>query len=171
MKQLRQLKRYTIVGILFVLFVGTLSHFLYEWTGRNVIVGLFVPVNESVWEHMKLLFFPMLLYSAGMAFKLKASFPCVVFALCFGILIGTACIPVFFYVYTFILGTNVFVLDLAIFLFGTVIAFLTAYLLTRSCRFSAYTGLLCVLVCILFLCFAVFTYYPPDLAVFIPMDS
>ena len=53
------LKTYTIIGVFFVLAAGSLAHFLYDWTGSNAIAGLFVPVNESVWEHMKLLFFPM----------------------------------------------------------------------------------------------------------------
>lgn len=48
----------TIVGILFVSVLGVLMHFVYEWSGSNRFVGLFAPINESTWEHMKLLFFP-----------------------------------------------------------------------------------------------------------------
>ena len=47
-----------IIGIL-----GTLSHFIYEWTGENLIAGYFFNVNESTWEHLKLLFFPTVTYS------------------------------------------------------------------------------------------------------------
>ena len=60
---MRLLKRYTMIGILFVLVAGTLAHFLYDWTGRNPVAGLFAPVSESIWEHMKLVFFPSVLYS------------------------------------------------------------------------------------------------------------
>ena len=35
---------------------------MYDWSGQMWFVGLFVPVNESTWEHMKLLFVPMLIY-------------------------------------------------------------------------------------------------------------
>ena len=49
----------TIAGILCVSILGTLLHFTYRWSGRNPLIGLIAPVNESVWEHMKLLFFPM----------------------------------------------------------------------------------------------------------------
>ena len=52
----------TIAGILCVSILGTLLHFTYRWSGRNPLIGLIAPVNESVWEHMKLLFFPMLLF-------------------------------------------------------------------------------------------------------------
>lgn len=101
---MKQLKHYTINGILFVLVSGSLTHFFYEWSGHNPIVGLFTPVNESIWEHMKLLFFPMLAYSFFMVFKLKADYPCIRSALCFGILAGTLCIPILFYTYTALLG-------------------------------------------------------------------
>ena len=47
----------TIARILSVSLLGTLLHFTYRWSGRNPLIA---PVNESVWEHMKLLFFPML---------------------------------------------------------------------------------------------------------------
>ena len=68
---MKQLKAYTIVGFFFVLILGTLFHFLYEWTNQCYIVGFFAPVSESVWEHMKLLFFPMLLYVSLPHFSLE----------------------------------------------------------------------------------------------------
>ena len=107
MNQKKQLKCYIWAGIIFVLITGTLSHFLYEWTNKNVIAGLFTPVNESIWEHMKLVFFPMLIYSSLLISKLKNTYPCIISALCFGILAGTVCIPAFFYSYTFITGKSI----------------------------------------------------------------
>ena len=53
-------KKLFIWGFLFMSVIGTLLHFVYEWSGNNSIVRLFAPWNESTWEHMKLLFFPML---------------------------------------------------------------------------------------------------------------
>ncbi len=64
------------LGILFVL--GTLNHFLYAWSGRNALVGAFVPVNESVWEHGKLLLWPISLWwLLGMALirPMRAAWP------------------------------------------------------------------------------------------------
>ncbi len=101
---MKQLRIYTIIGIVFVLITGSLAHFLYDWTNQNFFIGLFTPVNESIWEHMKLLFFPMLLYAVFMNWKLKDSNPCISSALCSGLLSGTVLIPVLFYGYTAILG-------------------------------------------------------------------
>jgi len=163
---MKHLKNYAIIGILFTLITGSLAHFLYDWTGNNHIAGLFTPINESIWEHMKLLFFPMLLYSLIIVLKFHSKYSGIPSAFCFGILTGTFLIPLFFYAYTFILGRNVFILDIGTFVLSIVIAFWLSYKLTLSCRLEAYTSLLCIMVCILFVCFFVFTYYPPDAAIF-----
>lgn len=42
--------------------VASFSHFAYNLSGNNLIVGLFNPVNESLWEHLKFMFFPFLLW-------------------------------------------------------------------------------------------------------------
>ncbi len=169
---MKRLKCYTIIGIIFVILTGTLFHFLYNWTNKNFIVGLFTPINESVWEHMKLLFFPMLLYSFIMILNLKADYPCITSSLCFGILIGTLLIPIFFYAYTFILGKNTLFFDILIFMLSSIIAFFTAYKFTLSCKLQPYTFLFCFLVGVLFICFVVFTLYPPHLKIFAdPTDS
>ena len=163
---MKHLKRYTIIGIIFVLITGTLSHFLYDWTRGNHIVRLFTPINESVWEHMKLLFFPMLLYSLTMILKFHRKYSCITSALCFGILTGAFLIPLFYYGYTFILGKNVFILDISTFILSIIIAFWLSYRLTLSCRLESYTPILCIMVFILFICFLVFTYHPPQASIF-----
>ncbi len=168
---MKNLKRYTVLGIFFVLLAGTLAHFLYDLSGNNHIVGLFTPVNESIWEHMKLVFFPMLLYSFFMARRLKGKYPCIISSLCLGILIGITLIPVLFYAYTGLLGKDVFILDIGIFVLSTLTAFLLSYRLALSCRADSCTALLCIMVCILFLCFLLFTYHPPDLEIFADPSS
>ncbi|MCI9369952.1 MAG: hypothetical protein HFH65_06470 [Lachnospiraceae bacterium] len=163
---MKQLKNYTIIGIIFVLITGTLAHFLYKWSGNNYIIGLFTPINESVWEHMKLLFFPMLIYSLIMIFKLKENYPCITCSLCFGILTGTLLIPVLFYTYSYILSKDIFILDIGTFILSVIIAFWLSYKFTQSCILKPYTFLLCILVGIVFICFTVFTIYPPDIMIF-----
>ncbi len=168
---MKQLKKYIIIGIIFVLIAGTLAYFLYEWTRNNFVIGLFTPVNESVWEHMKLLFFPMLIYTIVAVFNLKKDEPCVISAFCFGILLGTILIPFFFYTYISILGRNIFALDVGTFVLSTIIAFYSVYKLTLSCKLKAYTFLLCGLVAVLFICFLVFSYHPPELPIFANLEK
>jgi ethanolamine utilization microcompartment shell protein EutS len=53
---------YEIVGAVFIVFLGSALHFTYELSGKLVFVGAFSAVNESVWEHLKLAFWPSLIW-------------------------------------------------------------------------------------------------------------
>lgn len=163
---MKHLKHYAIIGIIFVLIAGTLAHFLFYWTGNNPIVGVFTPINESIWEHMKLLFFPMLLYSFIMILKFHQKYLCITPSFCFGILVGTFFIPLLYYSYTFFLRKNIFILDISTFILSVFIAFWISYSYTLSCKLASYTPLLCIMVCILFVCFLIFTFHPPDAMIF-----
>lgn len=164
---MNKLKLYTIKGIIFVLITGTISHFVYEWSGNNFILGFFFPVNESTWEHMKLCFFPMLLYSLYMDKKIKQIYPCVTSALLFGTLLSTFLIPVIFYTYSGILGKNFLALDIAAFAISVLLSFGVIYCLTLSCKLEPYTKTLKFLILITTVSFFVFTYYPLDIGIFI----
>ena len=59
----RELRRWEIVGFIATGLFGTLLHFMYEWTGGNRVIAVFSAVNESTWEHMKLLAVPWVLFS------------------------------------------------------------------------------------------------------------
>ena len=164
---MNKLKGYTIAGIIFVVITGTISHFIYEWSGNNFILGFLFPINESTWEHMKLCFFPMLLYSYFMNIRLKHDYPCVTSSLFFGILLATFLIPVIFYSYTGIIGRNFLPLDISTFILSLLLAFIAVYRLSLSCRIKLYTFCLGLCVLITALCFFIFTYHPPDIGIFI----
>lgn len=59
----KSLKFWQIGGFVFTAIAGVLLHFLYDWTNQSIIVASFSAVNESIWEHMKLLFFPMFVFA------------------------------------------------------------------------------------------------------------
>ena len=67
----KQIFLFCLVGAIFVGIFGALSHFFYEWSGENKIVGIFFPVNESTWEHLKLAIFPTIVYFAAGVFFVK----------------------------------------------------------------------------------------------------
>lgn len=113
-KYMRKNKIVYVIGYIVVTILGTLLHFVYEWSNRNRIVGLFSAVNESTWEHMKLAFFPMLLFSlvfmSMYANEMKPgkslSLSSVAANLAESTLLATWFIPVMFYTYSGILGEN-----------------------------------------------------------------
>ena len=160
---MKRLKYYTLGGILFVLVFGTLSHFVYEWSGDNRSLGLFFPVNESTWEHMKLCFFPMLAYGIFMRQRLQPEYPCISSALPVGILAGTLLIPILFYTYSGVIGQNFLPADIAVFFISVLLAFLIVYKLTISCSCSTVSTVLWATVFLFTLCFFIFTYMPPDI--------
>jgi len=41
--------------------LGSLLHFLFDWTKHNKFVAFFSAVNESYWEHIKIAIWPVLL--------------------------------------------------------------------------------------------------------------
>ena len=54
----KRLFYWELAGALFTAAMGTLLHFVYDWSGGWGAAAAFSAVNESTWEHMKLLFFP-----------------------------------------------------------------------------------------------------------------
>ena len=49
-------------GTLLVSLLGSLMHFVYKWSNCDPFVGIFCAVNESTWEHAKIMLFPLLLW-------------------------------------------------------------------------------------------------------------
>ena len=151
-------KLYFIGGILFTAILGTLSHFFYDWTGRGALIGLVCPVNESTWEHMKLVFFPMLLWTLLASPGLSGEYPAISGALLLGNILGTLSIPVLFYTYTGILGRDVFPLDIAVFLAAVLISFRFAWKKKDSRGILQYQALIWILTGIFVVLFFVFTF-------------
>jgi len=163
---IKNLYVYFISGFIFVCITGTISHFLYDFFNQNTVIGLFSPVNESVWEHMKLIFFPMLIYSIFLTSKFQTEYPCIKSALLLGTVIGIFLIPILFYTYTAILGYNKLILDISIFIISVFTAFLLAYKLTFSCKALEYSKIIYLSTYIISILFFIFSYFPPNIKLF-----
>lgn len=163
----KKLLWYTIGGIVFVSVLGTLSHFLYEWTGKNIAVGLFTPVSESIWEHIKLLFFPMVLYTLFLDGRLKQDYPCILPGMLSGVLLGSLLIPVLYYTYSGTLGYSSTWIDIAIFYISVLAAFWQGYRRTLHCPGRSQKLMILSVAALLAVLFLLFTYSPPSIALFI----
>ena len=64
---------YQLMGFAVTSFLGTILHFLYDWSGNLSWITPFSAVNESTWEHMKLIFWPMLFFAIFQSFFFKSS--------------------------------------------------------------------------------------------------
>lgn len=155
-----------LVGFAVTAFTGTILHFLYDWSGESVWTAPFSGVNESTWEHMKLLFWPMLLYAViqSFFFKENKNFWCVKLR---GILLGMSLIPIIFYTYNGVIGKSPDWVNITIFFISAAIVYIyEAFRLHRqnhSCKSprSAITVL-----CVIALLFILFTFRTPELGIF-----
>jgi hypothetical protein len=55
------LRRVETIGAFVAIVAGVMLHFAYDWSGGSRVVAAFAPVNESVWEHLKLVVVPVTL--------------------------------------------------------------------------------------------------------------
>ncbi len=86
---------------------AVLLHFLWDWSGGYMPVAVFAAVNESVWEHVKILSWPFLFWSIAEYYILRPDVRRLVTARTAGVLTVGVLTVVFFYVYSGILGYNV----------------------------------------------------------------
>ena len=93
----KRLLRWELIGFAFTGAVGTLLHFVYEWTGGNPLIAAFCAVNESTWEHMKLLFVPFFLFTMVEFIVFAEPLRSFFAAKAASILLGLLAIPVLFY--------------------------------------------------------------------------
>ena len=112
---MEKFKNYQIISIIFTFILGTLLHFTYQLSGENQVVAIFSAINESVWEHLKLLYFPMLLTTIIGYFYIGKSIPNFLCAKTMEIIASMLFTVVFFYTYTGILGKNIAVIDISSF--------------------------------------------------------
>ena len=125
---IQKIRKYQIFSVIFTFILGTLLHFTYQLSNNNIIVGLFSAINESTWEHLKILFFPMLLITIIGSIYFKNMYPNYLCISVNSILIGLLFIIIFFYSYTGIIGTNYPILDIGSFVIAVMISELYTYI-------------------------------------------
>lgn len=163
----KSLKLWQIAGFVFTSVAGTLLHFVYEWTGESIIVAPFSAVNESIWEHMKLLFFPMFMFALieyRVIGKKYENYWCAKFV---GSLSGLTVIPVMYYTYTGVLGITADWFNIVIFFIAAAVAYyVETQLLKREVELCKSQLICFVLLCLIGVAFIVFTFVQPKIPLF-----
>ena len=145
---------------------GTLLHFLYDWLGEAKWIAPISGINESTWEHMKLLFWPMLIFAVAQSFffKDREDFWCVKLR---GILLGLFLIPIIFYTYNGAIGKSPDWLNIAIFFISAAVAYLYEAKLFNENNLTCRSPRLSVAaLCLISLLFVLFTFRTPELGIF-----
>lgn len=155
-----------LLGFAVTAFGGTILHFLYEWLGEAKWIAPISGVNESTWEHMKLLFWPMFIFAIAQSFffKDRKDFWCVKLR---GILLGIILIPILFYTYNGAIGKSPDWLNIAIFFISAAISYIYETKLFNenkiSCRSQKWAIIALSAIALLFV---IFTFLTPEIGIF-----
>lgn len=159
-----------ILGIPVTFLLGSLAHFAYEWSGKSIIVGIFTPVNESIWEHLKLSTHPTFLwYIVGLLlFQNKINF--YIWCICsvISVLMSAIVITSFYYTYTGAFGIHSLFLDIfSLFLGLSIAQCLSLHIYNNSTLTMLHFYLSIIIGSLIIICFTIFTFSPPKLPIFI----
>lgn len=126
-----RIRRASVGGAVFGVLFGSFLHFAYQLSGRFTVVALFSAVNESPWEHLKLYFFPIVLYVVveWSAVEDKAA---LLFAKLVQIVAGMVFIEAFFYTYTGAFGVENVAIDILSFVVAMAAGYALSYRLLAN---------------------------------------
>lgn len=158
-------KQLAVIGLIFTSIFGSVNHFLYEWTGV-AIVALVGPVNESVWEHLKILVTPILVFlivewiaSKDKQRLLAAKFAQIVFGIVFMI--------AFFYTYSGVIGQVILWVDIMLFYLTAALSYIVSYrVVTRKAAPKLPSVAYVAGIALIVLCLWVTTFFPPEMPLF-----
>lgn len=164
-------QNWILLGIPILCIASCLMHFVYEWSGNSLIVGIFAPTNESIWEHLKLTFGPILIwwfvgyFILGKYNKISANqwfTSCVVAEL-----VCPLAILSFYYTYTGAFGIESLILDIFLLFLGVAVAQGLAFHVYKYAKLQTYCLYInFAILLLLAIAFIVFTFAPPHLPLF-----
>jgi hypothetical protein len=170
-KQTSSIFRWEMWGILFIILIGSLLHFTFDFSGGWKPLGIISAVNESVWEHLKLAFWPNVFWAIieflFIQRTAKDNRPSFILAKAISAYIMPIIIVAIFYSYTAFSGHSILAVDLSSFAIAVVIGQIVSHKIWSSLRFSkAFTWLGLTMIIIGAFLFAIFTFYPPTVGIF-----
>jgi hypothetical protein len=158
--------KWELIGVIVIVLAGGLLHFVFEWAGGWRPLAIIAAVNESTWEHLKLAFWPAVIWFLAEIFYIRKTSNNFYFAKAIGILLMPVSITVLFYAYTAFME-DMLAIDLTIFVVAVVIGQLTSYKLLRIKPLPDRLNVIgIVLLVIMTIAFGTLTYYVPELAIF-----
>ena len=161
------INKWQFFGFLFTVLGGTLLHFVYDWSAKMALVAPFSNVNESTWEHMKLLFFPTFIFAIIQSyfFKERNDFWSIKLK---GTLLGLILIPVIYSLFNGIIGKSPDWINITIFVVSVAATYIYETKLFKEYKEKHLTNRTAVFIFILIaILFGVFTFYTPELAIFL----
>jgi len=161
--------QWELIGTVVIFLLGSGFHFLFQSLGNNPVAGVFFPVNESVFEHLKLTLWPTLLWAVFSYGFIKSSVNNFITAKACAVLVMPLLTVALFYAYTSFIEDNV-IADILIFLVAVASGQYVNYLFLKSSQLPKWlSGVSACMILVLAIIYTIFTFFPPYTSFF--MDS
>lgn len=161
-----KLKFWNTVGFFAIVALGFLYHDLYKWSNQSVLIALMAPVNESVWEHLKLGLWAVISFAAIEYLVIHESVNNYFFAKAFGVLAICFTVLAVYYTYTAFLKRNIILLDISSYILGVFLCQLACYKIYQWENSKILNRIGMLVLAALVLLFAFFSFYPPETGLF-----
>lgn len=156
------------IGAVFTLLAGILILYLCRRFGTNRCFAALLPINCSIWESFKPLFWPMVIFSAAEYFNYGMYFDNFIAAKAISILCAILWMAALTYIFTSIWGKLSFYAQLGIFAVSCAVGYAANYIVVKNyflcTSLDKIFGL--ALIVIFMICFAVFSFMPPKYGMF-----
>ncbi|MGD9143034.1 MAG: DUF6512 family protein [Dehalococcoidia bacterium] len=164
--------KWELIGIGAISLLGALFHFLFELAGEWPPVGFFAAVNESVFEHLKLTFWPAVIYSAATYKILKNHTENYFTARAVAVYVMPLVILALFYTYTELTGWESLAADIIIFVVAIAAGQLASYKIMTLNRLPRWMNYVSIgLMVSLALVYGLLTFYPPHISMFLDSNA
>ena len=140
-----------IIGLLFSIIIGTIGHFIYDWSNKNKLLGFLFATNESVWQHIKLGITPILLWTIIELLTYK--FNNLFFAKFISIISFIIILLTLYVSYKYFAKKNILFLDILIFYISLAVAYYISIKLILSLNSSLiinFIGLIGIIIILYF---------------------
>jgi hypothetical protein len=154
-------------GILFIFLAGAALHFVFKLSGDLRPIAIIAAVNESVWEHLKIGFWPALIWAIIELFAFGIRAKNFLFAKGFAFILSALLITGIYYI-TKAAGIESLPVDIFNFFVSIVIAQIISYrliLVQKGYKVLNVIGVLLIAACIA--AFSILSYYPPHNPIFL----
>ena len=142
-------------------------HFVFEWANYWRPVAVIAPVNESVWEHFKMCFWPGLFFAVAEYFFLKQLAINFWTGKALGLLLMPLVIGLGFYGYTALTGKHYLAADIVLFLIAVVAGQLASYKIMVMQKVKIWLKIGALLIVFLLTSeFVYFSFAPPKIFLF-----
>ena len=161
----KELWLWQLTGFTVATALGSLLHFLFHWTGAYAFAPISA-VNESTWEHMKILFFPMLIFTCVQYPFFRQDAAGFWWIKLIGTLVGVLSIPVLFYTFNGAFGKTPDWLNILIFFISAGLGYFVEHLLFAKEFALPYPFIPVFILLFIASAFFFFTFHPPVLPLF-----